>query len=158
MVVWVIHGNPLVAALPGGQSHLAELIRRSSTVAVVLWDESGDWHDHVSPPQLPNSVGLDARVPVIVISPYARSGAISHQQTDFVSIRRFIEWNWGLGAFTDPAQSAREQHPGDLCDVLTIPCSFALAQRSGAEEGPREPSNSTIMRTQPPLAEGCVSG
>jgi Phosphoesterase family len=28
----------------------------------------------------------------------------------------------GLGAFTGPAQSAREQQTGDLCDLLTIPC------------------------------------
>jgi hypothetical protein len=42
---------------------------------------------------------------------------------DIVSILRFIQWNWGLGTFTDPAQSAREQQSGDLCDLLIIPCS-----------------------------------
>jgi phospholipase C len=62
-------------------------------------------------------------VPVIVISPFAKPGAISHQQMDLVSILRFIQLNWGLGTFTDPVQSAREQQSGDLCDLLTIPCS-----------------------------------
>jgi hypothetical protein len=42
---------------------------------------------------------------------------------DFVSILHFIQWKWGLGAFTDPAQSAREQQTGDLCYLITIPCS-----------------------------------
>jgi phospholipase C len=93
------------------------------TAIVVLWDESGGWYDHVPPPQLPNSQGLGMRVPVIVISPFAKAGVISHQQMDFVSITRFIQWNWGLGMFTDPAQNAREQQSGDICDLLTIPCS-----------------------------------
>jgi phospholipase C len=62
-------------------------------------------------------------VPVIVISPFAKPGAISHQQMDLVSILRFIRWNWGLGTFTDPAQPAREQQSSDLRDLLTIPCS-----------------------------------
>jgi phospholipase C len=95
----------------------------SSTAIVLLWDESGGWYDHVPPPQLANTLGLGARVPVIVVSPYAKAGAISHQQMDFVSILRFIQWNWGLGKFTDPVQSAREQQSGDICDLLTIPCS-----------------------------------
>jgi phospholipase C len=94
-----------------------------STAIVLLWDESGGWYDHVPPPQLANTVGLGARVPVIVISPFAKPGAISHQQMDFVSILRFIQWNWGLGIFTDPAQAAREQQTGDLCDLLNIPCA-----------------------------------
>jgi phospholipase C len=95
----------------------------SSTALIVLWDESGGWYDHVPPPQLANTTGLGARVPVIVISPYAKPGAISHRQMDFVSILRFIQWNWGLGTFTDAAQSARERQSGDICDLLTTPCS-----------------------------------
>ncbi|MEO8725966.1 MAG: alkaline phosphatase family protein [Acidobacteriaceae bacterium] len=98
-----------------------------STAIIVLWDESGGWYDHVPPPQLvlsvPDPPGLGARVPVILISPFAKAGVISHQQMDFVSILRFIQWNWGLGILTDPTQSAREMQTGDLCDLLTIPCA-----------------------------------
>jgi phospholipase C len=134
-VIWIT-AAPVVSMHPGagnmsnGIQWLDNLVTAvqnspawSSTAIVVLWDESGGWYDHVPPPQLPNTVGLGARVPVIVISPYAKPGAISHQQMDFVSILRFIQWNWGLGTFTDPAQSAREQQTGDLCDLLTTPCS-----------------------------------
>jgi phospholipase C len=134
-VIWIT-AAPVASMHPGGGDmsngiqwldNLVTSVQNSpawsSTAIVVLWDESGGWYDHVPPPQLPNTVGLGARVPVIVISPYAKSGAISHQQMDFVSILRFIQWNWGLGVFTDPAQSAREQQTGDLCDLLTIPCS-----------------------------------
>lgn len=92
------------------------------TAIVMLYDESGGWYDHEPPPQLPGAFGLGARVPVIVISPYAKTGYISHQQMDYVSILRFIQWNWGLGMLPSPAQQAREQQSGDLCDLLTIPC------------------------------------
>ena len=94
----------------------------SSTAIVVLWDESGGWYDHVPPPQLSGTIGLGARVPVIVISPFAKANYVSHQQMDFVSVLRFIQWNWALGPFTDPSQAAREQQSGDLCDLLTTSC------------------------------------
>jgi phospholipase C len=61
------------------------------------------------------------RVPVLLISPFAKTGTISHQQMDFVSITRFIQWNWGLGMFNDsahPEQPTREQQSGDICDLL----------------------------------------
>jgi phospholipase C len=94
----------------------------SSTAIVVLWDESGGWYDHLPPPQLNGTLGLGARVPMIVISPYAKANYVSHQQMDFVSILRFIQWNWALGRFADSTQAAREQQSGDLCDLLTSSC------------------------------------
>jgi phospholipase C len=95
----------------------------SSTAVVVVWDESGGWYDHVAPPQFANTIGLGARVPVLLISPSAKSNYVSHQQMDFVSILRFIQWNWALGKFSDPGQAAREQLSGDLCDLLNVTCS-----------------------------------
>jgi len=35
-------------------------------------------------------------VPMIVISPYAKRGYVSHVQMDHVSVLRFIQWNWSL--------------------------------------------------------------
>ncbi|HJT72002.1 MAG TPA: alkaline phosphatase family protein [Terriglobales bacterium] len=94
----------------------------ANTAIVVLWDESGGWYDHVPPPQLDGTIGLGARVPVMVISPFAKTNYISHQQMDFVSILRFIQWNWALGKFSDAGQSAREAQSGDICDMLTTTC------------------------------------
>ena len=101
-----------------------------STAIVVLWDESGGWYDHAPPPQLtgadpatlPGGQGFGMRVPVIIISPYAKTNYISHQQMDFVSILRFIQWNWNLGQIPATAQQTREQQSGDLCDLLTSAC------------------------------------
>jgi phospholipase C len=94
----------------------------SSTAIVVVWDESGGWYDHVAPPQLSGTIGLGARVPVLVISPFAKTNHVSHQQMDFVSILRFVQYNWALGPLPDPLQGAREQQSGDLCDLLTTNC------------------------------------
>ena len=104
-----------------------ELQHLAKSAIIVLWDESGGWYDHVPPPQLPNTEGLGARVPVLVISPFAKTNYISHQQMDFVSILRFIQWNWNLGELPTAAQAAREQQSGDLCDLLTTPCGAPAA-------------------------------
>ena len=69
----------------------------NSTAIVILWDSSGGWWDHEPPPQV-DSQGLGARVPMLVISPYAKRGYISHVQMDHVSVLRFIQWNWSLGS------------------------------------------------------------
>ena len=100
-----------------------------NTAIIVLFDESGGWYDHAPPPQLsggmngPGGQGLGMRVPVIVISPFAKTNYISHQQMDFVSILRFIQWNWNLGEIQATDQHAREQQSGDLCDLLTSQCA-----------------------------------
>lgn len=133
-VVW-IQGDGLHDMHPGGGSildgiewldNIVQAVKNSSiwpkTAIIVLWDESGGWYDHVPPPQLSGTLGLGARVPVIIISPLAKSGYISHQQMDFVSILRFIQWNWKLGQFSSSAQATREQQSGDLCDLLTVAC------------------------------------
>lgn len=99
-----------------------------STAIIVLFDESGGWYDHVPPPQLSGNTlgkgaqGFGMRVPIIIVSPYAKTNYISHHQMDFVSILRFIQWNWNLGEIPAAAQQAREQQSGDLCDLLTSPC------------------------------------
>ena len=61
----------------------------------VTWDDPGGFYDHVAPPQGgPVEYGL--RVPLLVISPYAKRGYLSHQFGEFSSLVKFIEANWGL--------------------------------------------------------------
>ena len=68
----------------------------NSTAIVVVWDDWGGWYDHVAPPQL-DYTGLGIRVPMLVISPYARAGYVSHTQYEFGSILKFVEDTFGLG-------------------------------------------------------------
>jgi phospholipase C len=81
---------------------------------IVIWDSSGGWWDHVPPPQV-DSQGLGPRVPMLVISPYAKTNYVSHVQMDEVSILRFIQETFGL-----PPLNARNQLSNDLSDMFVF--------------------------------------
>jgi phospholipase C len=63
----------------------------ANTAIIVTWDDWGGWYDHVPPPAILDSYEYGLRVPIIVISPYAKAAYISHQVNDFGSILKFIE-------------------------------------------------------------------
>jgi phospholipase C len=67
----------------------------NNTAIFLTWDDFGGLYDHVAPPQI-DTLGLGPRVPLIVISPYAKQGYISHQVSEFSSFVKFAETNWGL--------------------------------------------------------------
>ena len=69
------------------------------TAIFLTWDDYGGFYDHVPPPQV-DGFGFGIRVPMIVLSPYARRGAVSHELGEFSSVLRFIEDNWALGRLT----------------------------------------------------------
>jgi len=67
-----------------------------SNVAIfVTWDDWGGFYDHVVPPVV-DTFGLGSRVPLLVISPFARTGYISHKQGEFSSLAKFVLHNWAL--------------------------------------------------------------
>jgi phospholipase C len=71
-----------------------------STAIFVTWDDYGGFYDHVPPPQV-DDFGLGIRVPLLVISPYAKSDVVDHHLGEFSSVLRFIEDNWGLTQLTE---------------------------------------------------------
>jgi phospholipase C len=70
-----------------------------STAIFITWDDYGGFYDHVPPPQV-DDFGFGIRVPLLVISPYAREGFVSHELGEFSSVLRFVEDNWGLTQLT----------------------------------------------------------
>lgn len=76
----------------------------STTAIFVTWDEGGGYYDHVIPPDsfmMDNNftsplLGLGQRVPLLVISPYARENFVSHDLFSHLSLLHFIEYNWKL--------------------------------------------------------------
>lgn len=68
----------------------------NTTAIVIVWDDWGGFYDHVPPPQL-DYQGLGFRVPMLLVSPYAKPGYVSHTQYEFASILKFVEDNWDLG-------------------------------------------------------------
>jgi phospholipase C len=74
-----------------------------STAIVIVWDDWGGFYEHVRPPFFDNAGGLGFRVPMLVVSAYARRGSssgggyISHTPYEFGSILRFTEDTFGTG-------------------------------------------------------------
>jgi phospholipase C len=75
----------------------------ANTAIFITWDDWGGWFDHVAPPQvLVNCAQWGCgyvygfRVPLIVVSPYAKAKYISKNQHDFGSILKYIEGIFGL--------------------------------------------------------------
>jgi phospholipase C len=89
---------------------------------IIAYDDSDGWYDHVMSPIVnqsqtiydaltgPNSAGTNSplggfqgragygpRLPLLVISPFAKKNFVDHTITDQSSILRFIEDNWKLG-------------------------------------------------------------
>lgn len=70
---------------------------------VITWDDAGGFYDHVPPPHFERCAdgkpcGDGQRLPFLVISPYAKSGAIVHDQGDTASIVKFAELVFNLPA------------------------------------------------------------
>ena len=85
-----------------------------STVVFLTWDDFGGFYDHVPPPAV-DIYGLGLRVPLLVISPFAKPGYVSHTTYEFSSLLKFIEARFGLGTL-----ASRDADPsiGDLTDSL----------------------------------------
>lgn len=97
----------------------------ASSAIILTWDDSGGWYDHdmplivnpsndpkndalfgkylCNPSQTKNNInqndkcGYGPRIPILVISQYAKVNFVDHTLTDFASIIKFIEDNWKLG-------------------------------------------------------------
>ncbi|MFI5176211.1 MAG: phospholipase C [Terriglobia bacterium] len=70
-----------------------------STAIFLTWDDFGGFYDHVSPPKVDN-FGFGPRVPLLIISPYARAGYVTHTMHEFSSILKFIETRFNLPFLT----------------------------------------------------------
>jgi phospholipase C len=69
----------------------------NNTAIFVTWDDWGGWFDP-APPQQYNSYELSFRVPLLVISAYAKQHYISHVQHEFGSLLKFTEETFALGS------------------------------------------------------------
>ncbi len=100
----------------------------NSIAIFIMWDDYGGWYDHVAPPYADYD-GLGMRLPLIVISPYAKQQYVSHVQYEHGSILRFIEDQFGLPRLT--ASDSRAISPeADCFDFSKPPRHFTPIQSS----------------------------
>jgi phospholipase C len=86
----------------------------ASTVIFVSWDDYGGWYDHVAPPQV-DATGYGIRVPLIIVSPFAKRGYVFHGESDFASFPKFIEEIFALAPL-----GPRDANAGDLLGAFNF--------------------------------------
>jgi phospholipase C len=126
---------------------LQQLPEWKNMAILITYDDSDGWYDHVMPPIVNQSndpaqdtllgatgmcgtpavgayldrCGYGTRLPLLVISPYARRNYVSHALNDLTSLPRFIEDNWGLGRLGDQSFDALAGSILDLFDFKSLP-------------------------------------
>jgi phospholipase C len=103
----------------------------SSTAIFVIWDDWGGWYDGVPPPQL-DADGLGERVPMICISPYAKTGYVDHTQYEFGSLLKLIEERFDLPSLRKT--DARAGAPLNCFDFSQKPREFHKIQATYSVE------------------------
>lgn len=100
----------------------------NNTAIIITWDDWGGWYDHVAPTIIRDGVSWGSgyvygfRVPLIVVSPYAKAAYISHATHDFGSILKFVEKTFHL-----PSLGYADDFADDLSDCFIMtqsPLSF----------------------------------
>lgn len=121
MPAGVDNEHPSYANVITGELHTEDLINavRSGpnwhdAAIIVTYDESGGFWDHVAPPKI-DAWGPGARVPAIVISPFAKKGYVDSTVYDTTSIAALIEHRWGLAAL-----GTRDANAADLTNAFDL--------------------------------------
>jgi phospholipase C len=100
-----------------------------SSALIITYDEHGGFYDHVPPPpacipdDVPPELGPNSfvaefdrygfRVPIIVASPWAKPGHVSHQVYDLTSILRLLQLRFDL-----PALTKRDANAAPITDLF----------------------------------------
>jgi phospholipase C len=117
----------------------------SQMAIFITYDDSDGWYDHVMPPIVNQSndaadvlvgagncgtpragayldrCGYGTRLPLLLISPYAKQNYVDHALTDTTSVTRFIEDNWSLGQLGDQSFDALAGSLDGLFDFTDAP-------------------------------------
>lgn len=105
----------------------------ANTAIILTWDDWGGWYDHVPPPKViddgtswGSGYAYGFRVPLVVISQFAKAAYISHVPHDFGSILNFIEQVFAL-----PSLGYADAHADNLSDCFNFsqtPLTFQPVQ------------------------------
>jgi len=99
--------HPGYARLDQGEQYAAALVEAvqkspvwKDSAIIITYDENGGQWDHVAPPK-GDKWGPGTRVPLLVISPFAKKGFVDHTQMDTTSILALLERRFGLQPLGD---------------------------------------------------------
>jgi len=122
-VSWVVVGSGLSehppASVCAGENWTVQQINAvmqgpdwKSTAVFLTWDDFGGFYDHVAPPAVDN-FGFGPRVPLVIISPWVRSGYVDHTTLEFSSVLKFVEERFDIDPLT-----ARDAQSNDLIEAF----------------------------------------
>jgi phospholipase C len=93
----------------------------NSTAIFIFWDDYGGWYDP-EPPKRLDYDGLGLRIPMLIVSAYAKKGYVSHTHYEHGSILKFVEETFGLAALAP--SDKRATAPDDAFDFNAPPRTF----------------------------------
>jgi phospholipase C len=145
------HGGSGSKSGPSWVASLVNAIGESpfwdSTAIFIFWDDYGGWYDREAPAYVDND-GLGARLPLLIVSPYAKQGYVSHVHYEHGSILKFIEDRFGLARLS--ASDKRAKSPAADCfDFSQPPRPFVpIGASYGREYFLREPIDHRVPDTE----------
>jgi len=134
-VSWITPGGPFSdhagpKSTARGPSWVAAIVNAvgysgywNDTAIFITWDDWGGWYDHVKPP-MDNYYELGFRVPLVIISPYAKYGYVSKVQHEFGSILAFTEETFGIPKGSLNSTDVRADDLSDAFDFNQQPGPF----------------------------------
>ena len=137
----------------------------NSTAILLTYDEAGGFFDHVVPPDACLARPEDSpvfergtRVPLMVLSPWARPHYVSKVTHDHTSMTRLIEAVFGLPALT--ARDANSDALLDMFDFKSPPAPIATAPAAGTGgcQGPRLTLSKTSYASGEPIVLTFANG
>ena len=111
--------HPGYSVLQQADEHAVALIQAvmlsqywKDTAIFITYDDFGGWYDHVAPPVI-DRWGPGGRVPLLLISPYAKKSFVDSTFYDTTSLLKFIETRWNLAPLAE-----RDAKAADLTDMF----------------------------------------
>jgi len=127
-----LNEHPGYSDVLAAEQHIVEIIKElqkgpqwSKMMVIVTYDDNGGFWDHVAPPKA-DRWGPGTRVPLIVVSPFAKKGFVDHTFYDLTSVMRLLTKRFDLPMLeslkTRDAAFAKNVHepPRDLTNTLDL--------------------------------------
>jgi phospholipase C len=125
------------------------------TAVVIAYDDSDGWYDHVASTignashtaddsaicggstakvagGYADRCGPGPRLPLLVISPWAKTNFVDHRQTEQTSILKFIEDNWFTGRIGDASFDAHSGKLNNMFDFTESNNKQVLLRKNGS--------------------------
>jgi phospholipase C len=115
-----------------------------STAIFITYDDFGGFYDHMAPPS-----GLGIRVPMVIVSPYARARTTDSNTASYASMLAFIEHNFNLAPLGSADASAYDFsnsfnfHQAPLAPITLAQHPISTNERAWLAAHPPPPDDPT---------------